>query len=180
MRICTILSSVNPHSTEPFFMWWHGPHCHSFLLMPHCLSPLTLSPNVELQPATVITHNCRLPGSTAGLPRSTQLPAKPWAGNDFHHLCSSQLALWFDTGQIYWKAREAAVSEKLDISWDFTGAYKHSFCGSTMSLYKREREQQFVQCIIALEFHMFYESNMLGGFMFLLLQQCILSVWGMK
>lgn len=49
--------------------------------------------------------DCRLPGSTGWITLLHQLPAKPWAGNDFHHLCSSQLALWFDTGQIYWKSQ---------------------------------------------------------------------------
>ncbi len=49
-----------------------------------------------------------------------------------------------------------------------------------MSLYKREREQQFVQCIIALEFHMFYESNMLVALCFYYYNSVFLSVWGMK
>lgn len=49
-----------------------------------------------------------------------------------------------------------------------------------MSLYKCEKEEQFVQCIIALEFHMLYESNMLVAVSFYYYSIVFLSVCGMK
>lgn len=76
--ICTILSSVNPHSTEPFYVMTRIFYCHSFLLMPHCLSPLTLPPNVKITASHSYhpqTAGCQ--GAPAGLPCSTNYLPNP-------------------------------------------------------------------------------------------------------
>lgn len=95
-------------------------HCHSFLLMPHCLSPLTLPPNVEITAGHSYhpqTAGCQ--GEPAGLPCFTNYPPNPEQEMIFIIYAPVSWHCALTQGRYIGEARAAAMSEKLDISRDF-------------------------------------------------------------